>query len=106
AMHNFRDMAAAFDGAGAWRRVADARELAAAWSEWLGDAGAARETGGRGLRLVAENQGALARTLAMLAPLIPSPPGPLATEPPSFSASSPETPAPPARRRGAGRRRR
>ena len=31
---------------------------------------AARETGGRGLRLVEENRGALARTLEMLTPLI------------------------------------
>jgi 3-deoxy-D-manno-octulosonic-acid transferase len=70
AMHNFREMAAAFDAAGAWRRVADARELAAAWREWLGDPAAARETGGRGLRLVEENRGALARTLEMLQPLL------------------------------------
>ena len=70
AMHNFREMAAAFDAAGAWRRVADAGELAAAWREWLADPAAARETGGRGLRLVEENRGALARTLEMLAPLL------------------------------------
>ena len=35
AMHNFREMAEAFDRAGAWRRVADAGELGAAWREWL-----------------------------------------------------------------------
>jgi 3-deoxy-D-manno-octulosonic-acid transferase len=70
AMHNFREMAAAFDAAGAWRRVADAGELAAAWREWLADPAAARETGGRGLRLVEENRGALARTLEMLQPLV------------------------------------
>jgi len=75
AMHNFREMAEAFDAAGAWRRVADAGELAATWREWLADPGAARETGGRGLRLVEENRGALARTLEMLAPLLPSPKG-------------------------------
>jgi 3-deoxy-D-manno-octulosonic-acid transferase len=71
AMHNFREMAETFDAAGAWRRVADAGELAAAWREWLADPAAAWETGGRGLRLVEENRGALARTLEMLAPLLP-----------------------------------
>jgi 3-deoxy-D-manno-octulosonic-acid transferase len=74
AMHNFREMAEAFDAAGAWRRVKDAEDLAAAWREWLADPDAARETGGRGLRLVEENRGALARTVEMLAPLLPSPP--------------------------------
>jgi 3-deoxy-D-manno-octulosonic-acid transferase len=70
AMHNFREMAEAFDTAGAWRRVADAGELAAAWREWLANPAAARETGGRGLRLVEENRGALVRTVEMLAPLL------------------------------------
>ncbi len=79
AMHNFREMAAAFDAAGAWRRVADSGELAAAWREWLENPAAARETGGRGLRLVEENRGALARTLEMLAPLLPSRPLPSPT---------------------------
>ncbi|HSS50377.1 MAG TPA: 3-deoxy-D-manno-octulosonic acid transferase, partial [Thermoanaerobaculia bacterium] len=72
-MHNFREMAEAFDAASAWRRVADAEELAAAWREWLEDPAAARETGRRGLQLVEENRGALARTLEMLAPLVASP---------------------------------
>ena len=73
AMHNFREMAEAFDasgGASAWRRVADARELAATWREWLDDPEAARAVGGRALRLVEENRGALARTLEMLEPLL------------------------------------
>jgi 3-deoxy-D-manno-octulosonic-acid transferase len=70
AMHNFREMAEAFDAAGAWRRVKDAEELAATWREWLADPAAARETGGRGLRLVEENRGALARTVEMLQPLL------------------------------------
>ena len=70
AMHNFREMAEAFDAAGAWRRVKDAGELATAWRGWLADLAAARETGGRGLRLVEENRGALARTLEMLAPVM------------------------------------
>ncbi|HEX4966525.1 MAG TPA: 3-deoxy-D-manno-octulosonic acid transferase [Thermoanaerobaculia bacterium] len=69
-MHNFREMAAAFDRTGAWRRVADAGELAAAWRDWLEDPEDARETGRRGLQLVEENRGALARTLEMLGPLL------------------------------------
>ncbi|HEY0514483.1 MAG TPA: glycosyltransferase N-terminal domain-containing protein [Thermoanaerobaculia bacterium] len=70
-MHNFREMAAAFDRAGAWRRVAAAGELGAAWREWLESPEAARETGERGLRLVAENRGAVGRTLAMLEEAMP-----------------------------------
>ena len=70
-MHNFREMAAAFDRAGAWRRVADARELGAAWREWLESPDAAREVGGRALRLVEENRGALARTIEMLGEILP-----------------------------------
>jgi 3-deoxy-D-manno-octulosonic-acid transferase len=67
AMHNFREMAAAFDQAGAWRRVEGAGELGAAWREWLEDPEAARETGARALRLVEANRGALERTIEMLA---------------------------------------
>jgi 3-deoxy-D-manno-octulosonic-acid transferase len=70
-MHNFREMAEAFDRAGAWRRVEDARGLAAVWREWLDDPAAARETGGRALRLIEENRGALARTVEMLKEVIP-----------------------------------
>ena len=69
-MHNFRDMAEQFDRAKAWRRVADAGELAAAWDEWIGDPAAAREQGNRGLRLLEENRGALARTIEMLKPIL------------------------------------
>ncbi len=69
-MENFRDMAAQFDAARAWRRVTDARGLAAAWSEWLAVPGAAEEVGGRARQLVTDNRGALARTLAVLAPLL------------------------------------
>jgi 3-deoxy-D-manno-octulosonic-acid transferase len=69
-MHNFRDMAEQFDRARAWRRVADAGELAAAWNEWIGSPEAAREQGERGLRLLEENRGALARTIEMLRPIL------------------------------------
>ncbi len=70
-MHNFRDMAERFDKAQAWRRVKDAEELAAVWGEWIADPAAAREQGGRALRLLEENRGALGRTLEMLEPVLP-----------------------------------
>lgn len=69
-MHNFRDMAARFDQSQAWRRVADADELARVWGEWLDDPQAAREQGDRALALLEENRGALERTLEMLRPVI------------------------------------
>jgi 3-deoxy-D-manno-octulosonic-acid transferase len=69
-MHNFREMAERFDRAAAWRRVADAGELGAAWRCWLDDPAAARAEGERGRRLVEENRGALERTLELLAPLL------------------------------------
>jgi 3-deoxy-D-manno-octulosonic-acid transferase len=66
AMHNFREMADAFDRAGAWRRVKDAGELGAVWRGWLERPETGHETGERALRLVEENRGALARTVEML----------------------------------------
>jgi 3-deoxy-D-manno-octulosonic-acid transferase len=71
-MHNFREMAEVFDRAAAWRRVAGARELGEAWKGWLDDPSAAKAQGERALRLLEENRGALARTLEMLGPLLPS----------------------------------
>ncbi len=69
-MQNFRDMAARFDAAGAWRRVANGAELGRVWGEWLADPTAARAQGERAAALVLENRGALARTLEMLAPIL------------------------------------
>ncbi len=69
-MHNFRDMAERFDAAGAWRRVADAGELGGVWEEWLADPAAARRQGERAAALLQANGGALAGTLAMLAPIL------------------------------------
>ncbi len=69
-MENFRDMAAEFDRAGAWRRVADGGELGAVWKSWLDDPAAARQVGSRAERLVEANRGALERTLELLAPAI------------------------------------
>jgi 3-deoxy-D-manno-octulosonic-acid transferase len=70
AMDNFRDMAERFDEAGAWRRVADAAGLADAWSGWLADPAAARAVGERARKLVEDNRGALAATLALLRPVL------------------------------------
>lgn len=69
-MHNFRDMAEQFDRSRAWRRVADAAELARVWEEWIDDPEAAREQGGRALALLEENRGALERTMEMLGPVV------------------------------------
>jgi 3-deoxy-D-manno-octulosonic-acid transferase len=69
-MENFRDIAEAFDRAGAWQQVAGAGELGAVWQGWLKEPGAAREVGERARRLVEENRGATVRTLEMLAPIL------------------------------------
>jgi 3-deoxy-D-manno-octulosonic-acid transferase len=69
-MHNFREMAETYDRAGAWRRVADERELAAAWSEWIDRPERARALGQAGRALVDANRGALRRTLDLLEPLV------------------------------------
>lgn len=69
-MHNFREMAEAFDRAAAWRRVNGARELADAWREWLASPEAAREQGARAAALLEANRGALAKTVEMLAPIL------------------------------------
>jgi 3-deoxy-D-manno-octulosonic-acid transferase len=71
AMFNFREMAEAFDKAGAWRRVADPGELGAVWGEWMENPEAGREVGERALRLVEENRGALGRTMEMLKEVLP-----------------------------------
>jgi 3-deoxy-D-manno-octulosonic-acid transferase len=71
AMDNFRDMAEQFDAAHAWRRVGSATDLGVAWDQWLRDpAAAAAGVGVAAQRLVEANQGALERTLALLAPLL------------------------------------
>lgn len=69
-MHNFRDMAEQFDRAGAWRRVAGAAELGAAFRGWLDRPASGREVGARALALLAQNQGAVERSLAWLAPVL------------------------------------
>ncbi len=69
-MENFREMAELFDRAGAWRRVEDARALGRAWEAWLADPAAAARVGAAGAAIVEANRGALARTLALLAPVL------------------------------------
>jgi 3-deoxy-D-manno-octulosonic-acid transferase len=69
-MHNFAEMAALFDSRSAWRRVADERELGAVWRGWLDAPAAAREVGERAAALLAENRGALDRTLELVRPLL------------------------------------
>jgi 3-deoxy-D-manno-octulosonic-acid transferase len=69
-MENFREIADAFDAASAWRRVRDAPELARVFAEWLEDPAAASALGARGRELVESNRGALARTVALLEPLL------------------------------------
>ncbi len=71
-MHNFRQIAAEFEDAGAWRQVADESGLAAAWDAWLADPATARAVGERAKELLARNRGALERTLELLAPLLGS----------------------------------
>jgi 3-deoxy-D-manno-octulosonic-acid transferase len=69
-MENFRDMAAQFDAAGAWKRVGSPAELGIVWRGWLDDPAAAAEVGAAAERLVRENQGSLQRTLELLAPIL------------------------------------
>lgn len=69
-MENFRDMAAAFDAAGAWRRAADAAELGRILHDWWQQPDAALAVGRRARALVDDNRGAVDRTLVMLQPLL------------------------------------
>lgn len=69
-MHNFREMAAIFDRAGAWTRVEDAAGLARQWSAWLADEASGREIGARAKRLLEEGSGAVGRSLEMLEPML------------------------------------
>ncbi|MFN7942004.1 MAG: 3-deoxy-D-manno-octulosonic acid transferase [Thermoanaerobaculia bacterium] len=67
-MENFREIAELFDAAGAWLRVADAAGLGRALDRLLADEGARRALGERAATLVESHRGALARTVAWLAP--------------------------------------
>lgn len=69
-MHNFADMARRFDSSAAWRRVADAADLGAAFRSWLDSPATARDLGRSGAALVEENRGAVARTIELIRPLL------------------------------------
>lgn len=69
-MDNFREIAEAFDAAGAWRRCADGVELGRAFAAWLERPAEAAALGQRGAELVAAHRGALARTVALLEPAL------------------------------------
>jgi 3-deoxy-D-manno-octulosonic-acid transferase len=69
-MDNFREMAEAFDTAGAWRRVGSASDLGAVLREWANHPEAARTLGHRGRELIQRHRGALQRTLRLLEPLL------------------------------------
>jgi 3-deoxy-D-manno-octulosonic-acid transferase len=69
-MENFQEMERLFDQDQAWQRVASAAELAGVWEEWLSHPERAEQMGARAAKLVTRNQGALERTLEILAPLL------------------------------------
>jgi len=69
-MENFQEMASQFDQDQAWQRVASAAELAAVWEDWLSHPETAAGMGARAAEVVTRNQGALERTLEILAPLL------------------------------------
>lgn len=81
-MFNFREMAIAFDTAGAWRRVANAQELGTAWRDLLDQPAEAAAMGQHGRSLIEAHRGALARTSEMLAPMLGSLPGTATQEAP------------------------
>lgn len=70
-MYNFRDISRLALERGAARQVADSAELAEAVAGWLSDPPGRRSAGEAGRRMVADNRGALDRTLALL-PSLPS----------------------------------
>lgn len=72
-MRHFESIARTFDGAGAWRRIGGAEELAGVWASWLEAPGPARELGERGRALVLENRGALERSLEVMASAVELP---------------------------------
>jgi 3-deoxy-D-manno-octulosonic-acid transferase len=69
-MENFREIAAAFDTEGAWRRVSDASELATVFRDWIGRPDGAGREGDQARAVLEARRGALPKTLDLLAPLL------------------------------------
>ena len=71
-LHNFADIARRLREAGAMRVVEDAPALGAALIELFEAPGVRAEMAGNAARLLAEGRGALARTLALVEPMLPA----------------------------------
>ena len=75
-LHNFADIARRLREAGAMRVVADADALGVALIDLFDDAAARRRMAANAARLLADGRGALARTLALIEPMLPAPQAP------------------------------
>lgn len=64
---NFRDVAAMFDRAGAWARVADGAELGQVWRRWLDQPTERQRVGSAARELVSASRGAAERSVAIVA---------------------------------------
>jgi 3-deoxy-D-manno-octulosonic-acid transferase len=71
-MFNFSDISRMARGRGAGRQVQDVAELAGAVADYLENPAVRNAAGAAGQRMVAENRGALARTLALLRQVLTS----------------------------------
>jgi 3-deoxy-D-manno-octulosonic-acid transferase len=69
-MHNFEEIARAVRDSGAGVQVNDPSQLAPAISDFLGNANRRFEAGEAGRRLIAQNRGAVERTLHLIEPLV------------------------------------
>ena len=74
-LHNFSEIAAKLDAAGALRIEQDAAGVAAMLETLLADAAQRESMTIAGRALVEEGHGALSRTMALIAPDLPTPPG-------------------------------
>lgn len=74
-LYNFEQIAAVMAAAGALAVVTDGTALAKVAGDWLGDPAARAKAGEAGRRVVEANRGALDRTLAQIAQVVPPPAG-------------------------------
>jgi 3-deoxy-D-manno-octulosonic-acid transferase len=70
-MENFREIARLLHGANAARTAGSAEEIVSVVTDWLSRPEAARRIGERGRKVFLENRGAVARTVDVLAELLP-----------------------------------